>query len=174
MYLKFQLGFNEDTATAFYHAFLGFIGFNSIFGGILADQFIGKFKTIIWISSIYIFAHLLVSLVPIPFLSLPERYWILITTGKLDCSQFNWRFSKFQITYLYQSLLKCILEQGAIISWIILDHPWLGHVTVLCASIWRGPIQITRIGRTAKVIFCSSLHCKQCRCFDWKLYHTSF
>ena len=86
MYLKFQLGFNEDTATAFYHAFLGFIGFNSIFGGILADQFIGKFRTIIWISSVYIFAHLLVSLVPIPFLSLPERYWILIIIDKLDFS----------------------------------------------------------------------------------------
>ena len=73
MYLKFKLDYTEDTSTAIYHAFTAFFGFFSIFGGILADQYLGKFRAILWISFVYLFGQLMFPMFSIPPLGLPER-----------------------------------------------------------------------------------------------------
>ena len=44
IYFKQKLHYSEDTATVIYHAFSMFCYFTPIFGALLADQFLGKFK----------------------------------------------------------------------------------------------------------------------------------
>eukprot|EP00096_Caligus_rogercresseyi_P009051 TRINITY_DN3004_c0_g1_i2.p1 TRINITY_DN3004_c0_g1~~TRINITY_DN3004_c0_g1_i2.p1 ORF type:complete len:680 (-),score=104.27 TRINITY_DN3004_c0_g1_i2:119-2158(-) len=57
-YLKDDLQFSENAATAIYHCF-GFLAyFTPIFGAILADNYIGKFKTIFYVSIIYVLGHI--------------------------------------------------------------------------------------------------------------------
>ncbi|CAB4062888.1 SLC15A1 [Lepeophtheirus salmonis] len=68
-YLKDDLKFSEDTSTSIFHAF-GFLAyFTPIFGAILADNYIGKFKTIFYVSIIYVFGHLIktIGATPVPF-----------------------------------------------------------------------------------------------------------
>jgi len=71
IYLKSKLGFSEDSSTVIYHAFSGLCYFTPIFGAMLADQFFGKFKTIFWISLIYVLGHLLKTLASVTPLGLP-------------------------------------------------------------------------------------------------------
>ncbi len=44
MYLKNQLGFDEDLATVIYHTFALFATLTPLFGGFISDQFFGKYK----------------------------------------------------------------------------------------------------------------------------------
>lgn len=78
IYLKSKLGFKEDDATVIYHAFSGLCYFTPIFGAMLADQFFGKFKTIFWISLIYVLGHLLKTLAAVTPLGLPPVEFSLI------------------------------------------------------------------------------------------------
>ena len=78
IYLKSKLGFSEDSSTVIYHAFSGLCYFTPIFGAMLADQFFGKFKTIFWISLIYVLGHLLKTLASVTPLGLPPVEFSLI------------------------------------------------------------------------------------------------
>ena len=71
IYLKKKLHFHEDKATVIYHTFSMFCYFTPIFGSIIADQLLGKFKTIVYISIIYVLGHLLKTLAAIPTLGIP-------------------------------------------------------------------------------------------------------
>ena len=48
-----------------------FCYFTPIFGAMLADLLLGKFKTIVYISVIYVLGHLLKTLAAIPTLGVP-------------------------------------------------------------------------------------------------------
>lgn len=39
-----KLGMDEDQATNWYHVFIFFVYFTPIFGGLLADSYLGKFR----------------------------------------------------------------------------------------------------------------------------------
>ena len=71
LYLKKKLHLTEDLATVIYHTFSMFCYFTPIFGSILADTLLGKFKTIVYISIIYVLGHLLKTLAAIPTLGVP-------------------------------------------------------------------------------------------------------
>ena len=73
LYFKKSLGFSEDTATSFYHAFICICTITPIVGGVLADQFLGKFKTILHLSFICIIGCTLTTLATIPSLGLDQR-----------------------------------------------------------------------------------------------------
>jgi len=78
LYLKQKLHLAEDTATVIYHTFSMFCYFTPIFGSILADTLLGKFKTIVYISIIYVLGHLLKTLAAIPTLGVPPLEFSLI------------------------------------------------------------------------------------------------
>lgn len=78
IYLKSKLHFSEDTSTVIYHTFSGLCYFTPLFGAMLADQVLGKFRTIFWISIIYVLGHLLKTLAAIPTLGLPPTSFSLI------------------------------------------------------------------------------------------------
>jgi len=71
IYFKSKLHYSEDSATTIYHAFTMLCYFTPIFGAMLADQFFGKFRTVFWLSLIYVAGHALKTLATIPTLGLP-------------------------------------------------------------------------------------------------------
>ena len=78
LYLKKKLHLTEDLATVIYHTFSMFCYFTPIFGSILADTLLGKFKTIVYISIIYVLGHLLKTLAAVPTLGVPPLEFSLL------------------------------------------------------------------------------------------------
>jgi len=78
LYFKQKLHFSEDVSTEVYHAFSGLCYITPIFGAMLADQVLGKYRTIFWISLIYVLGHLLKTLAAVPTLGVPPVEFSLI------------------------------------------------------------------------------------------------
>lgn len=78
IYLKKKLHFTEDRATVIYHTFSCFCYFTPIFGAMIADLFLGKFRTIVYISLIYVLGHLLKTLAAVPTLGVPPVEFSLL------------------------------------------------------------------------------------------------
>merc|ERR1719422_1906179 len=66
LYLKKKLKYSEDKATTIYHFFVCACYFTPILGAWIADQFLGKFKTIVYISLFYILGHILKTIAAVP------------------------------------------------------------------------------------------------------------
>ncbi|XP_037294844.1 peptide transporter family 1 isoform X2 [Manduca sexta] len=73
LYLRSKLGYTDDGATETYHWFSTFIYVFPIVGGIMADNYLGKFKTILYMMFVYAAGNMLVALTAIPQLALPAR-----------------------------------------------------------------------------------------------------
>jgi dipeptide/tripeptide permease len=71
IYLHKKLHLSEDKSTVIYHTFAMLCYFTPIFGAMIADQLLGRFKTIVYISMIYVLGHLLKTLAAIPTLGIP-------------------------------------------------------------------------------------------------------
>ncbi|KAI9551403.1 hypothetical protein GHT06_021736 [Daphnia sinensis] len=66
LYMKQILDFSEDKATVLYHTFLMLCYFTPIPGAILADTYLGKFKTIAILSCVYAFGSIMLAVAAIP------------------------------------------------------------------------------------------------------------
>ncbi|CAH1788218.1 unnamed protein product [Owenia fusiformis] len=66
IYLSQWLKFSEDTSTAIYHMFVMLCYFSPLFGAMLADGFIGKYKTILYLSILYAIGNAIVSFTAFP------------------------------------------------------------------------------------------------------------
>uniref|UniRef100_A0A3Q3FXY2 Solute carrier family 15 member 1a n=1 Tax=Labrus bergylta TaxID=56723 RepID=A0A3Q3FXY2_9LABR len=53
LYFKYFLRWDDDLATSIYHTFVAFCYLTPILGAIVADSWLGKFKTIIYLSIVY-------------------------------------------------------------------------------------------------------------------------
>ena len=62
LYLVQVLGFGEDDATILYHAFNFLCYFTPLIGAILADSFLGKFKTIFYLATIYAIGEVILTI----------------------------------------------------------------------------------------------------------------
>jgi len=78
IYLHKKLHLSEDKSTSIYHTFAMLCYFTPIFGAMIADQFLGRFKTIVYISMIYVLGHLLKTIAAIPTLGVPPLEFSLI------------------------------------------------------------------------------------------------
>ena len=56
------MGYSESTATVLYHTFTSLCYFAPIFGAILADSFLGMFKTIFYVSVVYVIGELVLTI----------------------------------------------------------------------------------------------------------------
>uniref|UniRef100_A0A8C5ZIQ5 Solute carrier family 15 member 2 n=1 Tax=Marmota marmota marmota TaxID=9994 RepID=A0A8C5ZIQ5_MARMA len=81
LYFLYFLHWNEDTSTSVYHAFSSLCYFTPILGAIIADSWLGKFKTIIYLSLVYVLGHVLKSLGAIPILGGNVVHTILSLIG---------------------------------------------------------------------------------------------
>ncbi|XP_060054266.1 solute carrier family 15 member 2 isoform X2 [Erinaceus europaeus] len=68
LYFLYFLHWNEDTSTSVYHAFSSLCYFTPVLGAAIADSWLGKFKTVIYLSLVYVFGHVIKSLGALPIL----------------------------------------------------------------------------------------------------------
>ncbi|XP_064598279.1 solute carrier family 15 member 2-like isoform X2 [Liolophura sinensis] len=66
IYLTQRLGFHNDPATAVYHGFNMLCYFMPLFGAILADGYLGKYRTILYISLVYALGNVVMALTALP------------------------------------------------------------------------------------------------------------
>uniref|UniRef100_A0A8C6LJ12 Solute carrier family 15 member 2 n=1 Tax=Nothobranchius furzeri TaxID=105023 RepID=A0A8C6LJ12_NOTFU len=66
LYFLSYLKWDKDLSTAVYHAFSGLCYFTPILGALIADSWLGKFKTIIYLSIVYVIGHVIKSVGAIP------------------------------------------------------------------------------------------------------------
>ncbi|XP_057621043.1 solute carrier family 15 member 2 [Chionomys nivalis] len=81
LYFLYFLHWNEDTSTSVYHAFSSLCYFTPILGAAIADSWLGKFKTIIYLSLVYVLGHVFKSLGAIPILGGKTLHTILSLIG---------------------------------------------------------------------------------------------
>lgn len=78
--------YSESDATIIYHTFTMLVYFFPVFGAMLADSLLGKFKTIFYVSMIYAVGNIVLALAATPPLHMPAREFsmlglLLIATG---------------------------------------------------------------------------------------------
>nr|XP_046260443.1 solute carrier family 15 member 2 [Scatophagus argus]XP_046260444.1 solute carrier family 15 member 2 [Scatophagus argus] len=66
IYFLTYLHWDTDLSTAVYHAFSGLCYFTPILGALIADSWLGKYKTIIYLSTVYVIGHVVKSVGAIP------------------------------------------------------------------------------------------------------------
>ncbi|XP_076170148.1 peptide transporter family 1 [Ptiloglossa arizonensis] len=77
-YLRNQLMYSDDTSTVIYHTFMMLAYFFPLFGAMLADSLLGKFRTILYLSIVYAVGQILLSLTAAPPIGLPPREFSLV------------------------------------------------------------------------------------------------
>ncbi|XP_039500076.1 peptide transporter family 1 isoform X1 [Drosophila santomea] len=78
LYLSRVLGYSDDTATVVFHVFTMFVYFLCVFGAIISDSWLGKFKTILYLSIVYIAGSVLLTLGAIGPLNLPIETFTML------------------------------------------------------------------------------------------------
>ncbi|KAJ8407141.1 hypothetical protein AAFF_G00288170 [Aldrovandia affinis] len=66
LYFLHYLHWDKDLSTAVYHAFSSLCYFTPVLGALIADSWLGKFKTIIYLSIVYVIGHVVKSVGAIP------------------------------------------------------------------------------------------------------------
>ncbi|CAD5206883.1 unnamed protein product [Bursaphelenchus okinawaensis] len=67
LYLIHEYQLADSTASLLYHLFISLSYFAPLFGSIVADNYFGRFKVILWVSVIYVIGHLLLSAGALPY-----------------------------------------------------------------------------------------------------------
>lgn len=70
LYLTIKLKYTENDATVLFHAFVMLTYAMCLFGGIISDVWLGKFKTIFYLSIVYAIGCILISIGSIPILNI--------------------------------------------------------------------------------------------------------
>ncbi|XP_006162428.1 solute carrier family 15 member 2 [Tupaia chinensis] len=81
LYFLYFLHWSEDTSTSVYHAFSSLCYFTPILGAAIADSWLGKFKTIIYLSLVYVLGHVIKSLGALPIIGEQVVHTILSLVG---------------------------------------------------------------------------------------------
>ena len=72
LYLTYFIGFDEDNSTVIYHGFTVLAYLTPLLGGAIADGYLGKFKTILYLSILYEVGMIINAASAIPFGSYEE------------------------------------------------------------------------------------------------------
>ncbi|KAK1165909.1 solute carrier family 15 member 2-like isoform X1 [Acipenser oxyrinchus oxyrinchus] len=81
LYFMNFLHWDKDLSTAVYHAFSSLCYFTPLFGALIADSFLGKFKTIIYLSIVYVTGHIIKSVGAIPTVGNQTMHAVLSMVG---------------------------------------------------------------------------------------------
>lgn len=73
LYLSDMLNYSESTSVIIYHVFIFFVYFSPVLGAIVSDSWLGKYRTIFYLSIIYSIGQLLLSASATPPFGLPAR-----------------------------------------------------------------------------------------------------
>ncbi|KPJ07496.1 Peptide transporter family 1 [Papilio machaon] len=111
LYLRNKLDYTDDEAKEIYHMFNGMVSLCPIFGGIVADNYLGKYRTILYMMFIYVMGNSLVAVTAIPQLMFPGRPCVTAFGGE----QFALPEQERLLT-LYFSILYFNLCVGSLIA----------------------------------------------------------
>lgn len=78
LYLTRELLFTDDDATVIFHVFTMCVYFLCTFGAILSDSWLGKFRTIFYLSIVYVIGSVVITLGSVPTLNLPGITFTMI------------------------------------------------------------------------------------------------
>ncbi|XP_042901702.1 solute carrier family 15 member 1 isoform X2 [Parasteatoda tepidariorum] len=67
IYFTKQLLYSENTSTMLYHLFVMLAYFTPVLGAIISDSWLGKFRTILYVSIIYVIGNIVLSVGAFPF-----------------------------------------------------------------------------------------------------------
>uniref|UniRef100_A0A8C6U2R8 Solute carrier family 15 member 2 n=1 Tax=Neogobius melanostomus TaxID=47308 RepID=A0A8C6U2R8_9GOBI len=81
LYFVQYLHWDKDLSTAVYHAFSSLCYFTPIMGAIIADSWLGKFRTIIYLSIVYVIGHVVKSVGAIPTVGSSDMHIALSMIG---------------------------------------------------------------------------------------------
>ncbi|XP_053185159.1 solute carrier family 15 member 2 [Scomber japonicus] len=81
LYFLTYLHWDKDLSTAVYHAFSSLCYFTPILGALIADSWLGKFKTIIYLSIVYVIGHVVKSVGAIPLVGDSNMHIALSMVG---------------------------------------------------------------------------------------------
>ncbi|XP_055915652.1 peptide transporter family 1-like isoform X2 [Eupeodes corollae] len=86
LYLTDKLKYGEDQATVLFHVFTSLVYVFPLIGAVLADSWLGRFKTIWYLSVVYTFGAVVIALGAVPPINLPVKEatvigLLLIATG---------------------------------------------------------------------------------------------
>lgn len=73
LYLHDMLKYSEDASTMIYHVFSCFVYFFPLLGAIISDSWLGKFRTILYLSIVYALGQVILALSATPPIGLPAR-----------------------------------------------------------------------------------------------------
>ncbi|KAJ0183782.1 hypothetical protein K1T71_000205 [Dendrolimus kikuchii] len=78
LYLRNKLGYTVNGATVIYHMFTMFCYFFPLLGAMIADGWLGRFRTILYLSLVYATGTILISLSAMPPINLPQMEFTII------------------------------------------------------------------------------------------------
>ncbi|XP_026838256.1 peptide transporter family 1 isoform X3 [Drosophila erecta] len=73
LYLTNKLDYNEETATVLFHTFTMLVYIFPLIGALIADGWLGKYKTILYLSLVYSLGALVVSFGAVPITGMPVK-----------------------------------------------------------------------------------------------------
>jgi len=73
LYLTHKLGYNEETSTVLFHIFTMLVYIFPLLGALIADGWLGKYKTILYLSVVYSLGALIVAIGAIPMNWMPVK-----------------------------------------------------------------------------------------------------
>ncbi|VVC86245.1 unnamed protein product [Leptidea sinapis] len=79
LYIRDKLGYTEHGATIVYHTFTMFAYFFPLIGAMIADGWLGKFRTIFYLSLVYATGSILISLTAMPPINIPKLEFTIIS-----------------------------------------------------------------------------------------------
>ncbi|XP_073229482.1 solute carrier family 15 member 2-like [Porites lutea] len=131
LYLTRVLDFGDNTATAVFHSFSMLCYFTPLFGAMMADGWLGKYRTILYVSMVYCFGNLIVSITSLPPLGAGEipgpmigLFLIALGTGGIKpcVSAFGGDQFTSDQTHLLQSFFSVFyfaINAGSLLSMLI-------------------------------------------------------
>ncbi|KAH8245113.1 hypothetical protein KR032_004883, partial [Drosophila birchii] len=73
LYLTNKLGYNEETSTVLFHTFTMLVYIFPLIGALIADGWLGKYKTILYLSLVYSLGAMIVSFGAVPLEGMPVK-----------------------------------------------------------------------------------------------------
>ncbi|KAH8265006.1 hypothetical protein KR038_003261, partial [Drosophila bunnanda] len=73
LYLTNKLGYNEETSTVLFHTFTMLVYIFPLIGALIADSWLGKYKTILYLSLVYSLGAMIVAFGAVPLDGMPVK-----------------------------------------------------------------------------------------------------
>lgn len=148
-----MLGYSKDASTVIYHIFVMFAYFFPVLGAVVADSWLGKYKTILYLSIVYAVGNILVAVTAIPTLGIPQRF-VTIKLPNRDNKITRWQ-----------------RVDDSRSAFDFVGHWWN---QTLCVGIRRRPVRSPPTGNRTPTIFLRILFFHQCWKLRFNIHHANF